>query len=110
MKSITAYIKPLKLDAVTSALQKIPALRGMSIAEVKGFGRQEKDDSPCPATDNLLDLARYVRIEIFCNDDIVQEIVSTIDRTARTGLRGDGKIYVADVVSAYKIGNGTITL
>jgi nitrogen regulatory protein PII len=108
MKKIEAYIKPHKLDNVTMAIQKLEGLRGMSVVDVRGFGRGEERTAPHPRTDDLMDFAHYVRIEIFCKDELVEELVSVIDRTAYTGLRGDGKIYVLDVEKAFKIGRGAI--
>jgi nitrogen regulatory protein PII len=107
MKQIKAYIKPHKLDDVTRSLQKEKRLRGMSVVEVKGFGRRDEDDSHQPV-DDLKDFARYSKIEIFCPEDLVEELVSIIEKNAYTGLRGDGKIYVLDVERAYKIGKGKI--
>lgn len=107
MKQVIAYIKPHRLSDVTFALQKIQTLRGMSVTEVKGFGRREYQDI-ARSVDNLMDFAPYVKIEIFCKDDLVDELIAVIDREARTGLRGDGKIYVLDAVKAYKIGKGEI--
>jgi nitrogen regulatory protein PII len=79
----------------------------MSVVEVKGFGRRDEDDSHQPV-DDLKDFARYSKIEIFCPEDLVEELVSIIEKNAYTGLRGDGKIYVLDVERAYKIGKGKI--
>jgi nitrogen regulatory protein P-II 1 len=108
MKQIIAYIKPLKLDEVTRVLQKVKKLRGMSVVQAKGFGRKEEDDSSHLVVDDLFDFASYMKIELFCHDDLVDELVSLIDENAYTGLRGDGKIYVSDVARAYKIGKGKI--
>lgn len=108
MKQIQAYIKPHKLNEVAMALQKLEGLRGMSVIDVRGFGRRAEKDASCLAVDELNDFAKYVKIEIFCSDELVDEIVSVIDRSARTGLRGDGKIYVTEVVKAVKIGKGGI--
>lgn len=108
MKKIEAYIKPHKLDDVTMAIRKIEGLRGMSVVDVRGFGLREERTAPHPRIDDLMDFAHYVRIEIFCKDELVEELVSVIDRTAYTGLRGDGKIYVSDVERAFKIGKGEI--
>jgi nitrogen regulatory protein P-II 1 len=107
MKQIIAYIKPHKLSSVTLELQKIRALRGMSVMEIKGFGRREKQDRSYPV-DRLMDFAPYTRIEIFCKVELVDELIAVIDKTAHTGLRGDGKIYVLAVEKAYKIGRGLI--
>lgn len=108
MKEITVYIKPHKLTEVTLAMQKVKRLRGMSVVEMKGFGRAERKDAPHPVVDDLMDFAPYVKIELFCDDDLVDEIVSIIDKIAYTGLRGDGKIYVSNVEKAIKIGKGEI--
>lgn len=109
MKEVVAYIKPHKLGEVTLALQKVKGLRGMTVAEVKGFGRREPQD-PSSHVDEIMDFARYTRIEIFCHDDLVEELLSVINRKAYTGLRGDGKIYVLDVEKSIKVGRGEITL
>lgn len=107
MKQIKAYIKQHKLDDVTRALQQVERLRGMSVIEVKGFGRRDEDDSHQPI-DDLKDFARYSKIEIFCHENLVEELISVIDNNAHTGLRGDGKIYISDVEKAFKIGKGKI--
>ena len=108
MKEIEAYIKPHKLLDVAMALQKVQRLRGMSVVEVKGFGRRNGKDVPHSAVNDLRDFAKYVKIEIFCHDDLADEIVSIINRTAYTGLRGDGRIYVSAVEKTFKIGKGEI--
>ncbi len=108
MKGITAYIKPHKINEVSSALQKVEGLRGLSIVEIKGFGRRGDKDSPHPVTDDLMDFAQYTKLEIFCQDDLLDEIISIIEKKAYTGLRGDGKIYVFDVEKSIKIGKGEI--
>ncbi len=108
MKGIAAYIKPHKLSEVTAALQKVEKLRGLSVVELKGFGRRGNQDSSHPVTDDLMDFAPYVKLEIFCPDDLLEQIISIVDQKAYTGLRGDGKIYVFDVEKAIKIGKGEI--
>ncbi len=107
MKQVIAYIKPHMLSDVAMSLRKIPNLRGMSIVEIKGFGRREERDRSY-AVDDLIDFSPHLRVEIFCKDDLADEVVSVINKTAHTGLRGDGKIYVLDVERAYKIGRGPI--
>jgi nitrogen regulatory protein PII len=108
MKKIEAYIKPHKLADVTMALQKIKGLRGMSVLSVRGFGCRDCKDKQCRKIDDLMDFSEHTKIELFCHNDIVDALVSVIDKTAQTGLRGDGKIYVSDVSKAYKIGRGEI--
>ncbi|TAN42841.1 MAG: P-II family nitrogen regulator [Nitrospirae bacterium] len=107
MKEIIAYIKPHKLSDVTLALQKVEGLRGISVSEVKGFGRREGQEHACKI-DSLLDFAPYARIEIFCNDDLADKLISIVNEVAYTGIRGDGKIYVLNVQQAIKIGKGAI--
>lgn len=107
MKKIEAYIKSHKLTDVTMALQKIEGLRGMSVLFARGFGRQDAAEKH-QKLDDLMDFSEHTKIEIFCNDDLVEELVDAIDKNAVTGLRGDGKIYVLDVMSAVKIGKGKI--
>jgi len=109
MKMINAYIKPHRLNSVTKALKKVRRLRGMSVVEVKGFGRKSEDDTSHPIVDDLMDFAKYSKIEIFCHDDIAEEVVGLINKNAYTGLRGDGKIYVSEVDGAFKIGKGRIS-
>jgi nitrogen regulatory protein P-II 1 len=109
MKQINAYIKPHKLNDVTQALKKIKTLRGMSVIKAEGFGRRGENDPYHPEVDDLMDFARYTKIEIFCDDDLVDEIVLLIEKNAYTGLRGDGKIYVSQVDKAFKIGKGQIS-
>jgi nitrogen regulatory protein P-II 1 len=104
VKQIQAYIKPHLLGKVSLALQKIGGLRGMSVIEARGFGRRGKEHSIFPLVDDLIDFAKYAKIEIFCHDELVEEVVTTIDKNAYTGLRGDGQIYVGDVFKAFKIG------
>lgn len=106
MKEIKAYIKPHKLSSVTLALQQIKGLDGISISNVRGFGRGRAKTAPDRITEDFLDFVPRVKIEIVCRDNLVEEIVSTIENTARTGLRGDGKIYVSEVQSAVRISTG----
>ena len=108
MKQIQAYIKPHRLNDVTMALQKVKGLRGMSVLFARGFGCREGADKQWLKIDDLMDFSEHTKLEIFCNDDLVDMLVSVIDRTAQTGLRGDGKIYVSEVSRAYKIGKGDI--
>jgi nitrogen regulatory protein PII len=78
------------------------------VLSARGFGCREGADKQCLKIDDLMDFSEHTKIEIFCNDDLVEALVSVIDMTARTGLRGDGKIYVSDVERAFKIGRGAI--
>ncbi len=106
MKEVKAYIKPHKLSAVTLALHKVEGLTGMSVVDVRGFGRGKAKDAPHRIVDDLVDYVPHVKIEIVCKDAIADEIVSVIQETAHTGLRGDGKIYVSEVGTAVRIATG----
>jgi nitrogen regulatory protein P-II 1 len=106
MKEIKAYIQSRKLAAVTLALQKLEGLTGMSVTDVRGFGRGRAKDQPHRVVDDLIDYVTGVKLEIVCRDDLVEEVVRTIEQTARTGLKGDGKIYVSTVEQAVRIRTG----
>lgn len=100
MKEIRAYIQPRKLDDVTRALHKVEGLTGMSVTDVRGFGRGHKQYEEFHA------FIPHVKIEIVCRDDMLEQLVETIRQTAYTGLRGDGKIYVSEIGTAVRISTG----
>ena len=106
MKQVTAYIKPHKLSGVTLALHHIEGLTGMSAADVKGFGRGRAKGVSHTITEELVDYVPHVRLDAVCRDEIAEEVIETIRREAHTGLRGDGKIYVAPVEDAVRISTG----
>lgn len=106
MKEIKAYIKPHKLSEITMALHKIEGLSGMSVVDVKGFGRISGGNVHHKAVDDLIDFVPHVKIEIICRDDMVEEVISVIERTAHTGLRGDGKICVSNIETVVRIETG----
>jgi nitrogen regulatory protein P-II 1 len=106
MKEIKAYIKPHKFGAVTLALHGIEGLTGMSLTEVRGFGRSKSKDAPHRHTDDLDDSVPHVKIEIMCRDELVETVVNVIQKAAHTGLRGDGKVFVLPVETALRIQTG----
>lgn len=106
MKEIKAYIKSHKLSEVTIALHKVEGLTGMSVVDVRGFGRGRAKDSPERIVEDLVDYVPCVRLEVICRDDLVERIVTTIEQTAHTGLKGDGKIYISAVDNAVRISTG----
>ena len=106
MKEIKAYIKNHKLSAVTLDLHKVEGLTGMSVSDVRGFGRGKGKDAEHRIVDCPVDYVPHARIEIICKDELVDEIIAAIQQTAHTGLRGDGKIYVSDVKTAIRISTG----
>jgi nitrogen regulatory protein PII len=106
VKEIKAFIKPHMLSKVTRALQKVDGLTGMSVTDVRGFGRGRAKGIPHRIDEDLLDYSLRMKLEILCKDERVDEIVSLIEKTAHTGLRGDGKIYVSPVEMAVRISTG----
>ncbi len=106
MKQIQAYIKPHKLSAVTLAFHHMEGLTGVSVCEMKGFGRGRARDVPHSFTEDLVDYVACVKIETVVEDSMVDEIIEVIRREAHTGLRGDGKIYVTPVFDAVRVSTG----
>lgn len=102
MKQIIAYIKPIKLSETILALHKVEGLTGMSLLDCKGYGRGGAESH----AQGLVDYVEHVKLEIACLDEKVEEVISTIQRSAHTGLRGDGKIYVIDIKTAVRISTG----
>ena len=95
MKKIEAYIQHHTLDEVVLTLQDIDGLPGMSVADIRGFGRGKPDGERF--------LRKNVKVEVFCTDSMAGAVVSAIERVAHTGLRSDGKIYVSSVEDAVRI-------
>ncbi len=102
MKEIKAYIKKHKLDGVIRALRRIDGLSGMSVIDSRGYGLGWSDDGG----DALTESRSGVKLEIVCQNDMVDQVVATIEKAAHTGLKGDGKIYVANIEQAVRISTG----
>ncbi len=106
MKKIDAIIKPFKLDDVREALAEV-GITGMTVTEVKGFGRQKGHTELYRGAEYMVDFLPKVKIEIIVvPDDIVESCVETIMQTAQTGKIGDGKIFVYDVARVIRIRTG----
>jgi nitrogen regulatory protein P-II 1 len=105
MKKIEAVIKPFKLDEVKEALQEI-GLKGMTVTEVKGFGRQKGHTELYRGAEYVVDFLPKVKIEIVVEDGIVERAVEVIQQAARTDRIGDGKIFVSTVEDAIRIRTG----
>ncbi|MBU2444339.1 MAG: P-II family nitrogen regulator [Bacteroidetes bacterium] len=103
MKEIKAIIRQFKLDNVITELHKIEGLPGITISEIKGFGKSKGKDAEETLSEGLHQLVPKVKIEIVVHDALVDEIVNTIQRTAHTGNPGDGKIFVVNVEDVVKI-------
>lgn len=106
MKMIVAYVKPHRFAAVTLALHEVQGLTGASAGDVRGFGRGRARNAPDREQRDLLDYLPRVRVEVACDDGLVEQVVETIERAAHTGLRGDGKIYVLNIEEAVRISTG----
>ena len=107
MKKIEAIIQPFKLEPVKEALHAI-SVQGMTITEVKGFGRQKGIREVYRGMEYQVDFLPKVKIEIVATDDMVQSIIDTIVDKARTGRIGDGKIFVSPVGEVLRIRTGEI--
>ncbi len=105
MKKIEAIIKPFKLDDVREALADI-GINGMTVLEVKGFGRQKGHTELYRGAEYMVDFLPKVKLEIVVNDDVVELCVDTIISTAQTGKIGDGKIFVTPVERVVRIRTG----
>ena len=105
MKRIEAIIKPFKLDEVKEALSKA-GVEGMTVSEVKGFGRQKGHTELYRGSEYVVDFLPKMKIEVLVNDAKVAEVVQIIEGTARTGKIGDGKIFVSPVEEVLRIRTG----
>ncbi len=102
MKKIEAIVKPFKMEDVKEALTEI-GIEGMTVSEVKGFGRQKGHTEIYRGSEYTVDFLPKVKFEIVVSDDRVQRHVETIVRTARTGKIGDGKVFVISIEEAIRI-------
>lgn len=105
MKLVEAVIKPFKLDEVKDALLEI-GVQGMTVTEVKGFGRQKGHKETYRGTEYTIEFVPKVKIEVAVPDMQVTRVIETIARTAKTGSIGDGKIFVRDLSEAVRIRTG----
>ena len=105
MKLVTAIIKPFKLDEVREALSAI-GVQGITVTEVKGFGRQKGHTELYRGAEYVVDFLPKVRIEVVVTEAILERVIETISRSARTGKIGDGKIFVVPVEQAIRIRTG----
>ncbi len=105
MKLITAIIKPFKLDDVRAALSDL-GISGMTVTEVKGFGRQRGHTELYRGAEYVVDFVPKTRIEVAVRDDLVDQVIDSISAAAKTGKVGDGKIFVADIERALRIRTG----
>ena len=105
MKKIEAVIKPFKLDEVKEALQEV-GVQGITVTEAKGFGRQKGHTELYRGAEYVVDFLPKVKIEIVIGENLVEASVEAIQKAARTGRIGDGKIFVLNVEEAIRIRTG----
>ena len=105
MMKIEAIIKPFKLDDAKEALGQVGVL-GMSVSEVKGFGRQKGHSELYRGAEYLVDFLPKIKIEVVVPDELVEKVTMTLSEAARTGKIGDGKIFVIPVENAIRIRTG----
>ena len=106
MKKIEAYIKSHRLMEVIEKLHEIDGLTGVSVHEIKGFGRTRGKDEPVRIVDNTISWEPHVKLEIVCTAALQEKIIESIQTAAHTGLRADGKIYISHIEDAIRISNG----
>ena len=102
MNKIEAIIKPFKLDEVKEALAEI-GIQGMTVSEVKGFGRQKGQTEVFRGSEYTVDFVPKIKLEIIVADEAVDRVVKAIQETAKTGKIGDGKIFVWPITKAIRI-------
>ena len=107
MKLVTAIIKPFRLEDVRNALENL-GIQGMTITEVKGFGRQKGHTELYRGAEYVIDFLPKLKIEIAVSDDRLDEIVQAIQESASTGKIGDGKIFVSSLENVIRIRTGEV--
>jgi len=105
MKLVTAIIKPFKLDDVRAALSDI-GVSGMTVTEVKGFGRQRGHTELYRGAEYVVDFVPKTRIEVAVRGDLVDQVIEAIMKSAKTGKVGDGKIFITDIERVIRIRTG----
>ncbi|MDG2374635.1 MAG: P-II family nitrogen regulator [Paracoccaceae bacterium] len=105
MKKIEAIIKPFKLDEVKEALQEL-GIQGLSVTEVKGFGRQKGHTELYRGAEYVVDFLPKVKIEVAITDDLLDSVIEAIINSAKTNKIGDGKIFVTNLEQAIRIRTG----
>jgi nitrogen regulatory protein P-II 2 len=105
MKLITAVVKPFRLDDVRNALAEV-GVQGMTVTEVKGFGRQRGHTELYRGAEYVVDFLPKVKVEVAVSDELVDRAIEAIIESAKTGKVGDGKIFVTDLRQVYRIRTG----
>ena len=105
MKLVTASVKPFRLDDVRNALSEV-GIQGMTVSEVKGFGRQRGHTELYRGAEYVVDFLPKAKIEVAVSDDDVERVVEAIVDAAKTGKVGDGKIFVTSIEKVWRIRTG----
>ena len=105
MKIVVAIIKPFKLDDVREGLEEI-GIKGLTVTEVKGFGRQKGHDEFYQGAEYLIDFLPKLKLEVLVADNLAAQVIETIERTAKTSRVGDGKVFVMNVEEVVRIRTG----
>jgi nitrogen regulatory protein PII len=105
MKLVTAIIKPFKLDDVRAALSEI-GVSGMTVTEVKGFGRQRGHTELYRGAEYVVDFVPKTRVEVAVRGELVEQVIEAVVKAAKTGKVGDGKIFVTDISRVIRIRTG----
>lgn len=106
MKEIKAIIQPFLVSKVVEALRSMPGLPGVTVSDVRGFGRGRAAGAPQAFLDDSIEYVKKSKLEIVVPDDLVEEVLAVIERHARTGNPGDGKIFVYRVDDVIRIRTG----
>ena len=105
MKKVEAVIKPFKLDEVKGALNEI-GIQGLTISEVKGYGRQKGHTELYRGAEYMIDFIPKIKLEIIVSDIMIPQVLEAIEKSAKTGRIGDGKIFVIPVETVIRIRTG----
>ena len=105
MKLITAVVKPFRLDDVRNALADV-GIQGMTVTEVKGFGRQRGHTELYRGAEYVVDFLPKVKVEVAVSDELAERVIEAIISAAKTGKVGDGKIFVVNLDQVYRIRTG----
>ena len=105
MKKVEAIIKPFKLDEVKEALSEV-GIQGMTVSEVKGFGRQKGHTELYRGAEYVVDFLPKIKMEIIVKDELAQRVIDTVQNAAKTGRIGDGKIFVTSIDEVLRIRTG----
>lgn len=109
MKLVTAIIKPFKLEELRDVLSTI-GIQGITVTEVKGFGRQKGHAEFYRGAEYMVQFVPKIKIEIAITDEMLAKVIESIEKTAKTGAIGDGKIFVTDLEKVIRIRTGEIDI